>query len=98
MQMVCDAYFRLAIDRMFLITLSWYACRDHCTPDCLALSTTFPEGYANLPTVSRTTAWVYACETWPLHVMQSTKIFTFNTIQYIVDFDNEFIRFIIYFK
>ena len=57
---------------------------------------TFTEGDANLPTVlryiptiPRATAFVLAlvCEPWPLYVMQSTKIFTFYTIQYTVDFD-----------
>ena len=43
-------------------------------------------------------ALALACEHWPLFIMQSTKIFIFYTIQYTVDFDYEFIRFIIYFK
>ena len=43
-------------------------------------------------------ALALACEHWSLFIMQSTKIFIFYTIQYTVDFDYEFIRFIIYFK
>ena len=49
--------------------------------DCLVLCTALLDSDANLPTVSLTDSLcvfilALACETWPLYVMQFTKIFT----------------------